>query len=45
MEQIMLPSIFIIPSEFLFLNVLNEIIIAYYYISFCFFMYFETFVS
>ena len=37
--QIMLPSIFIIPSEFLFLI---EIIKAYYYISYYFFMYFET---
>ena len=40
--QIMLPSILIIPSEFLFLN---EIIKAYCYISFYFFMYFETFLS
>ena len=38
----MLPSIFIIPSEFLFFI---EIIIADYYISYYFFMYFETFVS
>ena len=38
----MLPSIFIIPGEFLFVI---EIIIAYYYISYYFFMYFETFVS
>ena len=35
----MLPSIIIIPSEFLFLI---EIIIAYYYISYYFFIYFET---
>ena len=42
MEQVMLPSIFIIPSELLFLI---EIIITYYYISHYFFMYFETFVS
>ena len=38
----MLLSIFIIPSEVLFLI---EIIIAYYYISYYFFMYFEIFVS
>ena len=38
----MLPSIFIIPGEFL---LVIEIIIAYYYISYYFFMYFETFVS
>ena len=36
----MLTTIFIIPSEFLFLI---EIIIAYYYISY--FMYFEIFAS
>ena len=34
--------IFIIPSEFLFLI---EVIKAYYYISYYFFMYFKTFVS
>ena len=38
----MLLSIFIVPSEFLFLI---EIIKAYYYISYYFFMYFETFLS